>query len=147
MHTLAVTGLRPDIGDLNNGFRCNEAGEWKARVPGCVGKRMLPDRLGPCRGSARQRVMPEPVSLGQQQVAELGIANARAFARSDSKTGCSSPGELEMTLSTSEVAVCCCSDSRSSLSRRVFSMAMTACRAKFLTSSICLSPNGRTFIR
>ncbi len=31
-----------------------------------------------------------------------------------------------MTLSTSAVAVCCCSDSRSSLSRRVFSMAMTA---------------------
>ena len=31
-----------------------------------------------------------------------------------------------MTLSTSAVAVCCWSDSRSSLSRRVFSMAMTA---------------------
>ena len=31
-----------------------------------------------------------------------------------------------MTLSTSAVAVCCCSNSRSSLSRRVFSMAMTA---------------------
>ena len=33
-----------------------------------------------------------------------------------------------MTLSTSAVAVCCCSDSRSSLSRRVFSIAMTAWR-------------------
>jgi len=31
-----------------------------------------------------------------------------------------------MTLSTSAVAVCCCSDSRSSLSSRAFSMAMTA---------------------
>ena len=31
-----------------------------------------------------------------------------------------------MTLSTSAVAVCCCRDSRSSLSSRVFSMAMTA---------------------
>ena len=48
-----------------------------------------------------------------------------------------------MTLSTSAVAVCCCSDSRSSLSSRVFSMAMTAWAAKFLTSSICLSVNGR----
>ena len=37
-----------------------------------------------------------------------------------------------MTLSTSAVAVCCCSDSRSSLSSRVFSMAMTAWAAKFL---------------
>ena len=35
-----------------------------------------------------------------------------------------------MTLSTSVVAACCCSDSRSSLSRRVFSMAMTAWAAK-----------------
>ena len=33
---------------------------------------------------------------------------------------------------------------RSSLSRRVFSMAMTAWAAKFVTSSICLSVNGRT---
>ena len=33
---------------------------------------------------------------------------------------------------------------RSSLSSRVFSMAMTACAAKFCTSSICLSVNGRT---
>jgi hypothetical protein len=32
-----------------------------------------------------------------------------------------------MTLSTSAVAVCCWSDSRSSLSSRVFSIAMTAC--------------------
>src|SRR5260221_8545037 len=32
--------------------------------------------------------------------------------------------ERLMTLSTSAVAVCCCSDSRNSLSRRVFSMAI-----------------------
>ena len=44
-----------------------------------------------------------------------------------------------MTFSTSEVAVCCSSDSvrssvrwRSSLSSRVFSMAMTAWAAKFV---------------
>ena len=49
-----------------------------------------------------------------------------AFSSMVSNTGSSSPGELEMTCRTSEVAVCCCSDSRSSLSRRVFSMAMTA---------------------
>jgi hypothetical protein len=55
--------------------------------------------------------------------------------------------ELLMTLSASEVAVCCCSDSRSSLSKRVFSMAMTACAAKFFTSSICLSVDGRTSCR
>ena len=74
-----------------------------------------------------------------------------AFSSMAWNTGSSSPGELEMTLSTSDVAVCCSSDSvrssvrwRSSLSSRVFSMAMTACAAKFCTSSICLSVNGRT---
>jgi hypothetical protein len=61
-----------------------------------------------------------------------------AFSSIFSNTGLSSPGELEMTLSTSEVAVCCSSASdrssvrwRSSLSSRVFSMAMTAWAAKF----------------
>ena len=47
-------------------------------------------------------------------------------------TVCRSKVERLMTLSTSAVAVCCCSDSRSSLSRRVFSMAMTAWAAKFV---------------
>ena len=62
-----------------------------------------------------------------------------AFSSIAWNTGSSSPGELEMTLSTSEVAVCCSSDSerssvrwRSSLSSRVFSMAMTAWAAKFV---------------
>ena len=74
-----------------------------------------------------------------------------AFASMDLKTGSNSPGEPDMTFSTSDVAVCCSSDSlkssvrwRSSLSSRVFSMAMTAWAAKFCTSSICLPVNGRT---
>ena len=61
----------------------------------------------------------------------------------------SSPGELEITLKSSEVAVCCSSASlrssvrwRSSLSRRVFSIAMTAWAAKFVTSSMCFLVNG-----
>ena len=54
-----------------------------------------------------------------------------ADSASVSSTACRSKVERLMTLSTSAVAVCCCSDSRSSLSRRVFSMAMTAWAAKF----------------
>ena len=62
-----------------------------------------------------------------------------AFSSMAWNTGPSSPGELElMTLKTSDVAVCCSSDSvrsvvrcRNSLSSRVFSMAMTAWAAKF----------------
>ena len=74
-----------------------------------------------------------------------------AFASIASNTGCNSPGEVLMTFSTSEVAVCCSSASlrssvrrRSSLRSRAFSIAMTACFAKVLTSSICLTVNGRT---
>src|SRR5215510_8706962 len=58
-----------------------------------------------------------------------------------SSTVCRSKVERLITLSTSAVAVCCCRDSRSSLSRRVFSMAMTAWLAKFWTSSIFLAVN------
>ncbi len=68
-----------------------------------------------------------------------------------SNTGWVSLSELLMTLSIPEVAVCCSNASlrssvrcRSSLSSRVFSMAITAWLAKFVTSSICLPVNGRT---
>ena len=59
-----------------------------------------------------------------------------------------------MTCSTSDVAVCCSSDSVSSRVRccsasnsRTFSMAITAWSAKVVTSSICLSVKGRTDFR
>ncbi len=61
-----------------------------------------------------------------------------------SNTGCTSVGEPEMTLSTSEVAVCCSNASLSSAVRactssnsRTFSIAITAWSAKVVTSSIC----------
>ena len=59
-----------------------------------------------------------------------------------SSTAANRQVERLMTLSTSAVAVCCSERLRSSLSSRVFSMAMTACAAKFVTSSICFSVNG-----
>ena len=67
-----------------------------------------------------------------------------AFSSMAWNTGSSSPGELEMTCSTSEVAVCCSSDSlrssvrwRSSLNSRTFSMAITACAANTFSNSSC----------
>ena len=60
----------------------------------------------------------------------------------------------EITRSTSDVAVCCSSDSHSSRVRccsasnsRTFSIAITAWSAKVSTSLICLSVNGRTAAR
>ena len=74
-----------------------------------------------------------------------------ACSATESSTGCTSLGELEITRRMSLIAVCCSSDSASSRERccsasnsRVFSIAMTAWSAKVSTSSICLSVNGRT---
>src|SRR5207249_9457504 len=47
-----------------------------------------------------------------------------------------------MTCKTSAVAVCCSKASRVSVIRRAFSIAMTACAAKFCNSAICLSVKG-----
>jgi hypothetical protein len=65
-----------------------------------------------------------------------------AFANMASKTGSSSPGEVEMICNTSEVAVCCSRPSVSSSVRyctssnsRTFSIAITVWSAKVVTSS------------
>ena len=67
-----------------------------------------------------------------------------AFSSIASNTGARSPGEELMTCKTSAVAVCCSSASRVSVMSRAFSIAITACAAKFCSSAICLSVNGRT---
>ena len=54
------------------------------------------------------------IALAKQQLAELGPAERVAFASIVSNTGFRSPDELEITRSTSDVAVCCCSAPRSS---------------------------------
>src|SRR6516165_2744559 len=67
-----------------------------------------------------------------------------AFSSIASNTGVRSPGEELMTCNTSAVAVCCSNASRVSVISRVFSIAITACAAKFCSSAICLSVNGLT---
>ena len=88
------------------------------------------------------------------RVPNLASQMRTAFASIAWKTGSNSPGELEMTPSTSNVAVCCSSASLSSRVRactssnsRTFSIAITAWSAKVVTSSICLALNGRTVFR
>jgi len=72
------------------------------------------------------------------------LHNLAALSAIALKTGCKSVGELLMTCNTSAVAVCCSSASRVSVMSRAFSIAMTACAAKFCKRAICLSVNGRT---
>src|SRR5262249_50320641 len=87
----------------------------------------------PCSATARN-----PSPSRSHKTPNLASQRRVASASKVSNTRSSLPGELEITRSTSEVAVCCSRDSlrssvrwRSSLSRRVFSMAMTAWAAKF----------------
>ena len=83
-------------------------------------------------------------------IAELGLADARRVLQHGLEHRLQLAGRAEMTCSTSEVAVCCSSASESSRVRactssnsRTFSIAITAWSAKVVTSSICLSVNGR----
>ena len=89
------------------------------------------------------------LSWKRSNVPNLASQMRTAFSSMAWNTGSNSPGELEMTLSTSEVAVCCSSASVSSLVRactssnsRTFSTAITAWSANALMSATCLSSNG-----
>ena len=124
---------------MNHGCAC--AAWWAGQSAlGPVGMVAALSRTGRRRVRRGDRVE-EPRRRADRRIR---LAESRRNSSMASSTGCSSTVERLMTFSTSAVAVCCCSDSRSSLSRRVFSMAMTAWLAKFLTSSISLLVNGRT---
>ncbi len=85
----------------------------------------------------------EQLAVESEQAAAVSRRTALcAFSSIASNTGARSPGEELMTCNTSAVAVCCSSASRVSVISRAFSIAMTACAAKFCNSAICLSVNG-----
>ena len=95
------------------------------------------------------------VAFVQEQNTELGLADARGVFqhRFEHRLKLARRAEL-MTLSTSEVAVCCSSDSdrssvrcRSSLSSRAFSIAITAWAAKVLDQLDLLLGKGPHLLR
>ena len=91
----------------------------------------------------------KPPSSYSVMVPNLAPQIRVAFSSILSKTGFNSPDDELMVSSTSEVAVCCSSDSlrssvrsRSSFSSRVFSMAITAWLANVRSTASCLSDSG-----
>jgi len=76
--------------------------------------------------------------------AEGGVAQAQRLFEHCVEHGGEIAGRGIDNPNTSAVAVCCSSASRVSVKSRAFSIAMTACAAKFCNSAICLSENGRT---
>ena len=110
--------------------------------------------IAECRRRVVHAAIREDVPVVAATLPNLASQMRVAFASMAWNTGSSSPGELLMTCSTSEVAVCCSSASESSRVRactssnsRTFSIAITAWSAKVVSSSICLSVNGLTSVR
>ena len=77
-------------------------------------------------------------------IAEAASHSRIAFSSIASNTGARSPGEELMTCNTSAVAVCCSNASRVSVISRAFSIAMTACAAKFCKQRDLFVGEGRT---
>src|SRR6516165_7150550 len=120
---------------MSNAFASNDVAQKTFRAGT---KWLAPTYLWVSERQIMGRDKAQHVALSAIDATKLCGADANSIVEHCANTGSRSPGELEMTLSTSDVAVCCSSDCRSSLSNRAFSMAMTACAAKFLTNSICL---------
>ena len=107
-------------------------------------KRHVLDRAE-CRRYVVEGSNTQYVPVVQVQIPNSAPQSRVAFASMASKTGCRSPGELEMTCSTSEVAVCCSSDFSLQLVEQPRILdGDDGLVAKFWTSSTCLSVNGRT---
>src|SRR6516225_8576592 len=121
------------------------------KLDACPGVHRYSRRVGaPSNAATRYRVSPSQ----RNKTPNLAPQIRTAFASTELNTGSNSPLDELITLSTSDVAVCCSSDSCSSLVRccsasnsRTFSMAITAWSANVVTSSICLSVNGSTVLR
>ena len=91
--------------------------------PGWGGTRIHAAGFGKGRRRAEQCRRTKRAALPEQH-AKFGFADARRVLQHGLEHRLQLAGRTADDLSTSAVAVCCCSDSRSSLSRRVFSMAI-----------------------
>ena len=98
----------------------------------------------PTRCAATPR---KPVSSVNASITNFPTQTRTALAIIASNTGSSRPGDDEMMPRISAVAVCCSKASRVSVKSRAFSIAMTACAAKFCNSAICFSVNVLTSVR
>src|SRR6516164_7284136 len=138
--TLDIGALLHEVGDI--GHLAFGGDQTQPAV------RMRPEHCstqaaGASCSAVRRKVSPLPRYIAANFARQIRTA----FSSKARYTGPRSPGELEMTRSTSAVAVCCCSDSRSSLSSRAFSMAITAWSAKVVSRAICLCSKGRISVR
>ena len=98
------------IGALRHGFRLQQASEWaiRARLKQTTIALVFRKR----RRGVVTRSHPKRAIFVQVQIPNLDSHSRVAFSNIAVKTGSNSPGEPLITLSTSAVAVCCCSRDR-----------------------------------
>ena len=108
-----------EIGNMNDPFRRCLASERDAWFVADDHDRFALPKLPIGRGRILHGDDAKGIVLVDKQIAELGLADAHRVFQQASNTGRRSPGELLMTCSTSEVAVCCSSASDSSRVRAV----------------------------
>ena len=87
---------------------------------------------------------PEAFAVISGELAPSRAAQADGLLQHRVEHGPRSPGEELMTCSTSAVAVCCSKAFASRSGARAFSIAITACAAKFCNSPTSSSVGGRT---
>ena len=142
---LNVDRLSTHVSDMDNRFalrepRNRQCRPLRGRIFGCCRRRSV-NAASPCTATARKPSPSQSIKL-PNFASQIRVA----FSRMALNTGFSSLGELEMTCNTSDVAVCCVNESRSSLSNRAFWIATTACAAKLFTNSICFSGKWTHFL-
>jgi hypothetical protein len=103
------------------------------RLTGASLRKCAPSRFHPSFRHAMGRGQTDKFAVDKGNATNLRIAQFLSSLTNNFEHRLNSVGELEMTRNTSEVAVCCCSDSDSSRVRRcsasnsrVFSIAITA---------------------
>src|SRR5262249_52763353 len=100
-----VSWLGLGIGDLNRLLRRRHPSEPGPRI-GAKHRVALP-LLGESRWGIMQRDGPKRAALEEKHVTEFGVTSSCRVLSIFWNTISRSPGELEMTCSTSDVAVCC----------------------------------------
>ena len=148
-----ISRLRPDVGDMNN---LTASSDTRQRTSDPGESKDHGDALRHALAVHACATARKSPSFAKPQTPNLASQMRVAFSSMVWNTGCSSPGELEMTRSTSEVAVCCSSASASSLRQlgRVRASPNSACgrtralafvrrRTKLATARSALRPLAR----
>jgi hypothetical protein len=125
------------IGDVNHRFGRHHATDGRI----LSSKRRMLAKLGEGSRCIMRRNAVQGLAVPAIDISKLGVADAYGFGQHCFKLGSRSPGELLITWSTSDVAVCCSSASFVSLKSRVFSIAISAWSRKDSACAISAAPN------